>query len=71
MNVSAAYSIISGAAMNTAVGFVSAEEVGMTKKIVVGSKLEITVGASKFDDGCRREDPLWKERSFILPLQAT
>lgn len=47
-NVGAAYSIISGAAMNTAVGFISAEEVGMTKKIIVGSKFEIVVGASKF-----------------------
>ncbi|MCA9059384.1 MAG: hypothetical protein KDA85_12830, partial [Planctomycetaceae bacterium] len=54
-NVGAVYSIIAGAAMNTAVGFVSAEEVGLTKKIVVGSnfeisagaKLEISVGASK------------------------
>ena len=46
-NVGVAYSIVAGAAMNTAVGFISAEEVGMTKKIIVGSKLEITVGASK------------------------
>lgn len=46
-NVGVVYSILSGAAMNTAVGFVSAEEVGLVKKIIVGSKLEIVVGASK------------------------
>ncbi|MCA9062806.1 MAG: type VI secretion system tip protein VgrG [Planctomycetaceae bacterium] len=47
LNVGAAYSIISGGVMNVAVGFAAAEEVGGTKKIIVGSKLEITCGASK------------------------
>ena len=31
--------------MNTAVGFVSAEEVGMNKTILVGSSLKITAGS--------------------------
>ncbi len=47
LNVGAAYSIISGGVMNVAVGFAAAEEVGGTKKIVVGSSLEITCGSSK------------------------
>jgi type VI secretion system secreted protein VgrG len=36
-----------GAVQNTAVGYMSFEQVGMTKKIVAGSKIEFICGASK------------------------
>ncbi|MCA8956127.1 MAG: type VI secretion system tip protein VgrG, partial [Planctomycetes bacterium] len=45
-NVGGAYAVTVLGAMNTAVGLISAEEVGMIKKIVAGTSIELTCGSA-------------------------
>lgn len=52
-SVGGAYALTVAGAMNTAVGLVQAEEVGLTKKVIVGKEIEIVCGDStlKMDSG--------------------
>ncbi|MFO0828494.1 MAG: type VI secretion system tip protein TssI/VgrG [Phycisphaerales bacterium] len=47
VNVGAVHSLAVGGAMNTTVALVQMEEVGITKTVVVGNKVQVTCGAAK------------------------